>query len=131
MNRLLLLAAVLALLTALVHIVVGSLEITRPLLASAFSDEMKWLLFACWHLVSVVLALSALALLWGARQRGNGALAPMVNFISLLWIGFAVVFVGVALSRPEPGWLLRLPQWMALLPVGLIGLLSSALQERR
>jgi hypothetical protein len=50
-----------------------------------------------------------------------------------LWCAFGVVFLAVVAIQPESGWLLKLPQWVLLLPVGLLGLWAvgsnNALQE--
>ncbi|MBK9615720.1 MAG: hypothetical protein IPO35_09465 [Uliginosibacterium sp.] len=67
-NRALLLSAFLAAFTALLHTIGGTLEIHAPLLTSALPEPISLLLYACWHLVTVTLVLSALALLWSSRN---------------------------------------------------------------
>jgi hypothetical protein len=125
MNRRLLTAAVLAAFTAAVHTFVGTVEISGPLLGSALPLELRLLLYACWHLVSCALVLSAGALFWSARRSRAEASRSLVIFVSALWISFGLVFLAVAILHPGKGLLLALPQWTLLLPVGLLGLWGS------
>jgi hypothetical protein len=119
-DRLLLSAGILATFTALVHIFVGTPEIQQPLLSSALPAPISLLLLACWHLVSVALLVSGAALLWCALQanRGRAGILPIV--ISLMWLLFGLVFVVVAVSFQGSAGLAVLPQWVLLLPVGLL-----------
>jgi hypothetical protein len=123
-NWLILSSGFLAGITALIHIVAGGKDVARPLLASSIDEVVKLTLYACWHLVSVALVLSSLALL----ASGAGLMrAPwMVAFVSTLWLFFGSVFLVVTLSLAKPQGLLRLPQWILLLPVGILGLWGLA-----
>ncbi|WP_024301532.1 hypothetical protein [Pseudogulbenkiania sp. MAI-1] len=122
MNRLLVVAALLAAFTAVVHIFAGGADVAAPLLASALDGEPKLTLYAVWHMASVALSLSAAAFLVGSLPRHAGAARYLILFVSALWCAFGLVFLGVVAIQPESGWLLRLPQWVLLLPVGLLGL---------
>ncbi|MCU0490946.1 MAG: hypothetical protein MUD01_05140 [Chloroflexaceae bacterium] len=124
LNYLILSSGVLAAVTATVHIIVGGKEVTRPLLASAVDYVVKLTMYACWHLVSVALVLSALALL--AVGAGLVNAPALVAFVSALWILFGAVFLVVTLVVAQPRGLLRLPQWVLLLPVGVLGLWGLA-----
>lgn len=121
MNRKLLLAGLLAAFTAIVHIAVGTPEVAGPLLRAPWASELRLLLYACWHLVSCALALSALALLAAARNKELAGRRALVAFISLMWAAFGLVFVLIALPHGGVPMLLKLPQWILLLPVGLLG----------
>ncbi len=124
-NRVLLTAGVLAAITAAVHTIAGTAEIQAPLLGSALGEPLRLLLYACWHLVTVALLLSAAALLWCARMPGHVGVRPLATFVSILWLLFGMVFVFVALAFSGPGALLVLPQWILLLPVGALGWVGS------
>jgi hypothetical protein len=117
-------AGILAGMTALIHVIAGGKDVARPLLASAFDEVVKLTLYACWHLVSVALFLSSIALL------GNGAgfydSPEMVAFVSIMWLMFGAVFLVVTLGIAKPRGLLRFPQWAVLVPVGLLGLWGLA-----
>jgi hypothetical protein len=126
MNRTLMVAAFIAAFTAAVHIFAGGADIAAPLLDSALAAEPKLTLYAVWHMASVVLALSTVALFVGSLPSHAQAARYLVLFISVLWCAFGVVFLIVVLIQPESGWLFKLPQWVLLLPVGLLGLWGGA-----
>ncbi len=127
MNRALLAAAVLAAFTTGVHLFVGTPEIAAPLLNSSLAPELSYLLYACWHLVSCSLALSAVALFICALPRHHQSARAMAIFISCLWLSFGLVFVAVGLHGAGGTLLFKLPQWILLLPVGVLGLLGTSL----
>lgn len=130
-DRLLLAAGGLASFTALVHLFMGTPEIHGPLLSSPLPTPITLMLLMCWHLVSVALAVSGLALLWCARpaNRSRAGAAPAV--IGLMWLGFGAVCVGGGLWFQGLGGLATLPQWTLLLPVGLLAALSDRKLRRR
>lgn len=118
-------AGLLAAFTTLVHLFAGTPEIQGPLLNSSLPQPVILMLFLCWHLVSAALGLSALALLWSAFPAGAARAGALPRFISLLWIAFGLVCVVVALAVAGPNGLLILPQWILLIPVGVLGLLGD------
>lgn len=120
MNRLLLLAAVLAAVTTLVHIFAGGADVAAPLLASALHPEVKYTLYACWHLVSLTLGLSAGVLFWAAHRNQYQPWHKTIRLVGSLWAGFGGVFLVIALACPESGGLIKLPQWILLLAVGIL-----------
>jgi len=122
MNRLVLSASIIAAFTAAVHIFAGGSDVAAPLLASTMAPEPKLTMYSVWHMVTVALAVSAVALFMGSLPRYAVASRYLVLFISLLWLGFGIVVLAVALVQHERGWLLKLPQWILLLPVGIIGM---------
>jgi hypothetical protein len=122
MNRTLAAASGLAAITAAIHIFMGGTSVVDPLLASTLATRPKLVLHAVWHMGSVALALSAVALLIGALPRHADASRYLVLFVSALWCCFAGAFLVVIAIQPDSGWLVRLPQWTLLLPVGLLGL---------
>jgi hypothetical protein len=125
MNRPLLIAGLLATLTFAVHLFLGGADVAAPLLASALDEEPKLTLYAVWHMVSMALGLSALALFVGSLPRHEQPARYLVRFVSLLWCAFAIVCLVIAALQPGLDWFLRLPQWILLLPVGLLGLWGS------
>jgi hypothetical protein len=124
-NRWWMASGVLAAFTAVLHAVAGTLEIQRPLLESSMPQSISLLLYACWHLVTVTLVLSAAALIWSARTHAITLVGALPGFVSWLWILFGLVFVAVALLLAGPSGLAMLPQWVLLIPVGVLGLLGG------
>lgn len=106
-------AAALAAITALVHIIVGGADALEPTLAAALAPNAAGAMHACWHFVSIFLISSVVVFLRG----GSAAL-----HFSILWILFAGVFVFVGLYQGGAGGLITNPQWTILLPTGLIAL---------
>lgn len=126
MNKPILLAALLALFTAVVHVVGGGADIARPLLDSPLDLTLKFTLYAVWHGISVTLACSGIALLFCARRYQAAEARLLATAVSLLWISFGGVFLAIAAAYPEHDLLFKLPQWILLLPVGLLGLWGRA-----
>lgn len=125
MNGFLVSAALLAAFTAVVHVVAGGEDVAVPLLASPLAGTLKWTLYVVWHMVSVVLALSAIALFIGAMPRHAGPSRYLVWFVSTLWCASGVLFLLVAALQPASGGFFALPQWALLLPVGVLGVLGG------
>ena len=128
MNRWLLGAGALALFTAAVHLVAGGHSVAAPLLASTLDEVPRITMYGVWHLVSLVLALSGVALLLSARPQALPPARWMVAFIGVLWLGFGVVMLCVAALEAGEGWWLKLPQWLLLMPVGALAL--AALRQQ-
>ncbi len=122
-NGFLIAAGLLALLTSGVHIFLGGRDVARPLLEARLEDEIKYTLYACWHFASIFFVLSsALFLLGGLGTVNLGA--TVVASASSLYIVFGLIFLNVKYFVSEPGGLSRLPQWILLTPVGILGLLG-------
>ncbi|MEJ2794347.1 hypothetical protein WAE56_13105 [Iodobacter sp. LRB] len=132
MNRPLLLATLLAIFTAALHAFGGTLQIEGPLLHSNMPQEVSLMLFACWHFVTVALTLTAIALGLAARKPNTKSMAT-VTLISCLWLSFGTIFILIDVLYAGPHMLLQLPQWILLLPVGLLGLwgVSKANHQQR
>lgn len=128
-DRLLLGAGGLATFTALVHLFAGTPKVHAPLLASALPAPLSLMLLMCWHLVSVALVVSALALLWCARpaNRGRAGVLPLV--IGLMWLGFGTVCIAMGLWFQGLRGLAILPQWAPLLLVGALTVASARRQR--
>lgn len=125
-KRFLLAAGLLAGFTATVHAIVGTAEIHKPLLSAPLEESVSLVVYACWHLVTVTLFASSVALLQSSLPGRLSVSRPLVRFISVLWVLFAGVFAVVALAFSGPAALLVLPQWALLLPVGLLSWLGSS-----
>lgn len=124
MNALLLAAGVASAAVAGIHLVAGHVDPVRPLLASALAEVPKRTLHAVWHMVSVDLLLGAVVLVYLALAKPTGAgLTGMV--LAAHFAAYAVVFLVVALSFDGSNRLLRLPQWLLLLPVAVLTCLGS------
>ncbi|MGW7051099.1 hypothetical protein [Streptomyces sp. NPDC054887] len=110
---------------AAIHAVVGGRDVVRPLLAADLADEPRRVLHAVWHMVTADLILAAAALIWLAsgNRPGGGTIAwgLAVHFFAYAGV-FLVVSLAASWSKP----LLRLPQWMLLLPVAVLAAVGAA-----
>ncbi|MEU9706077.1 hypothetical protein [Streptomyces sp. NPDC047981] len=120
MNGWLLAAGVTAFGVAAVHMVAGRRDIVLPLLSCGLADEPRRVLHAVWHMVTVDLVLSAAALVYLATADDTSVTGPMAWFVAAHFLAYAVVFLVVTLSADWARPLLRLPQWMLLLPVAVL-----------
>lgn len=123
MNRPLLAATLLAGFTAALHTFGGTLEIEARLMQSNINPRISLMLLACWHFVTAALTISAIALGLAYRRPTTASMAT-VTLVSYLWLSFGVVFVVIDLCYAGAAMLLQLPQWVLLLPVGVLGLWS-------
>ncbi|MDK1476804.1 hypothetical protein QNO07_25955 [Streptomyces sp. 549] len=104
---------------AAVHVVAGGRDVIRALLAGGLPDEPRRVLHAVWHMVTADLVLAAAALIWlslGDHPGGDAA----AWLLAAHFAAYSGVFLAVSLAA---GWskpLLRLPQWMLLLPVAAL-----------
>ncbi|WP_306368054.1 hypothetical protein [Nocardiopsis sp. CC223A] len=118
MNVWFLVAGALATVTALIHVVAGGRDVVRPLLDGDLAAEPQRTLYAVWHFATADLLLSGAALIaLAVRPEPN---TPLALFIAAHFLAYAAVFLVVTLRA---GWsrpLLRLPQWILLLPVAAL-----------
>jgi len=118
MNLWLLSAGILCGLTFLIHTFSGQ-SLVRSFLSYDLPQEVKGTLFACWHMVTLMLFLTTLALLLSSVFQGS---LPklLLTFIAVAYNGFGLVFLvtGWFLYRGQ-GWRV-LPQWGLLVPIGLL-----------
>ncbi|RXJ72852.1 hypothetical protein CS022_13445 [Veronia nyctiphanis] len=126
MNYWVLGAGVISLLTAFVHIFAGQVDPVRPFLKSELADVPKATLLSCWHMVSVVLLCSSLLYLY-AGWRPAPSFDILSMFMSFGYLAFTAVFVVVGWYFFGVKSLLKLPQWVLLLPVGVMGCLGTFL----
>jgi len=124
MNRWILAAAIVSMLTFFIHVFGGGPEIHVPVLESSLSIELKAVLSVVWHGVSAMLLINSGALLVAARSSDYRL--PLVALVSAQNLAFAVLFVFYGLAHL--GTLLLMPQWLiflALTGLSLAGLRSG------
>ncbi|WP_114767914.1 hypothetical protein [Vibrio rhodolitus] len=124
MNIWLLIAGVLGIFTALVHVFAGQVDPVRPFLKSTLAEVPKATLLACWHLVSVTLISSSLVILYIAWFDFSLQYL-LVQFIGWLYVLFALVFISVGWYFFAHKVFFTLPQWILLLPIGGLALYGT------
>ncbi|MEU2035915.1 hypothetical protein [Nocardia amamiensis] len=124
MNGWWLAAGVSAAAVAAVHVVAGHVDPVRPLLACALPEVPKRTLHAVWHLVSADLVLAAITLIVLAFAQPSGSdLAGLL--LAAHFAAYTAVFLVIIASLRGPRRLLRLPQWMLLLPIAVLAWLGA------
>ncbi len=119
MNIWILSAGLLGVFTSLEHLFAGQIDPIRPFLKSDLDDVPKATLLACWHLVSVTLLVTALMLTYVGWYGLNAYYFP-TQLLGILYILFSMVFVVVGWYFFGSRVFVRLPQWILLLPIGLL-----------
>ncbi len=120
-NRVIVAAAALGAFTTVLHVFGGGVSVARPIAESSMADEPRLLALSVWHMVSIVLGLSAAALAVAARPKHAVPSRFMVLFISTLWVGFGLAVMGVGLTQANGELFWKLPQPILLIPVGVLG----------
>ncbi|MFE9399302.1 hypothetical protein [Streptomyces flavidovirens] len=124
MNGWFLAAGVTAAAVAAVHMIAGGRDVVRPLLLGDVPAEPRRVLHAVWHMVSADLLLAAAALIWLSVSDRPGGDA-MAWFIAAHFVAYSVVFLVVTLAASWSKPLLRLPQWILLLPVAVLAAVGA------
>jgi hypothetical protein len=121
-------SGVLCLVSALVHTVAGHFDPVVPFLRAELEATVKATLYACWHMVTVTLFASALALLGIGLSPGVPGARLVATFVSSLYVLYSIVFLIIG-ARWFSWRLLRLPQWTLLLPVGVLAAIGAYTAE--
>lgn len=122
MNRPLLGAAGLMVLTALVHLFLGGPDVHAPMLALTEGSELAIYVSVLWHGISAVLILTALAFALAARDVGRNWLA--VALAGGLSLAMAAVFFGYGLVYVRSIWIA--PQWVVFVAIAGLALWGAA-----
>ncbi len=126
MNKWILAAGSLSVLTLAVHVFAGGPEVHDPMLAlaGAFPDVLKTFISLMWHAITITLAIDSAALLLATRYSPSQK--ALVWFVCCQYGAFAALFVFYGAFHL--GSLLLMPQWIVFLLISglaLAGLRAS------
>ncbi|MEO1640877.1 MAG: hypothetical protein AAFU41_16680 [Pseudomonadota bacterium] len=117
----LIIAALINLAVAVVHTFIGEASIIAPLMMSDAPELVKATLHSAWHMISVMLYLSALTLFYVSRKEaGDPALTLLPGYIGAQYVALAMVFVVTSVMYGQ-----FFPQIVMLLPIGLLSLWAT------
>ncbi len=111
MNKLIVSAAILSVLTLFAHVFGGGPEIHVPVLESGLSPELKAILSVVWHAVTAVLVINSVAFFLAAKS--NATEKMLVVFVSIQYLAFAALFIFYGITHL--GTLVSMPQWSVFL----------------
>jgi hypothetical protein len=124
MNLWWLASGLLCFVTALIHVVAGHFDPVVPFLRAELEPTVKATLYACWHMVTVTLFTSAIALVGIGLSPNLPGASLIATFNSGLYVLYGIVFLIIGARRFS--WrLLRLPQWLLLMPVGVLAAMGA------
>ncbi|KPH61962.1 hypothetical protein AMS58_06705 [Pseudoalteromonas porphyrae] len=124
MNTWVFIAGIIGLFTSCVHIFAGQVDPIRPFLKSDLPDIPKATLLACWHMVSATLVICGLVLTFVGWFNLN-SFQNVVIGISVTFIIFSFVFFTVGWYFFKLNTFIKLPQWLLLLPIGVLGIVGA------
>jgi len=115
MKKILITAAVINLITALIHTIMGGQELMVPFVAYDIPLSIKSILHACWHMVTATLFISTIALFYLGIKHTNLSIGLITRFIGILYIAYGFVFIIISLAYG-----IFLPQSILLIPIGIL-----------
>ena len=111
MNRWLLAAGALSLVTTGIHLFAGGPEVHVPLLASSPSPLLQTYVSLLWHATSTILLINSLVLVFAAvdgRYR-----RPLAGAVIVQYLAYAALFIGYGVAYLGSLW--TTPQWAAFI----------------
>ncbi|WP_420552416.1 hypothetical protein [Tenacibaculum aiptasiae] len=128
-------AGIINLLTFLIHLIGGQTTLVNPLLKSKLSLQVQTEMLGVWHMATVVLLLSSIVFFKHYYSKQVNSNKELISFISYLYIGFSIVFIGSGFSIVFIGSSffneILAPQWILLLPLGIIGILGVNNEKKK
>ncbi len=119
-NIYLIIAGAINLFTGFLHAVGGQSTLINPLLGTNLEGLVKTELLGAWHMVTVTLFATSFILLYFGFKRLEKPNIELLKFTSYLYILFSVAFILVSLFQA-----VFAPQWVLLLPIGILGLIGN------
>jgi len=121
MKTLLIIGAIINLAVAIIHTIIGESNIVTPLLATDAPDTVRWTLHAAWHMISVVLFISAFTLFYVSRKGKDDPRSVVLSrYIGIQYLALAMVFVATSVVYG-----IFFPQIVMLAPIGILAILAS------
>lgn len=123
MNSYLMAAAGLSALTCGAHVFAGGPSVARPVLADdALDPVVKYTVYYCWHLVTLVLVAMPAGFALGALRPGSQDVAAVMTALSGAFTLWNVALIAWRYRQP---W--QLPQWTLFGPITVLGALGLVL----
>lgn len=110
-------AGIISAITFIIHLTLGQVDLVNPLLESELTTQVKTEFLAVWHMVSIVLLATAFLYIYNGIKNFTSSIT--ICLLSNLYLGFGVIFIlsGIYFS-------IFVPQWILLIPIGILGLVG-------
>lgn len=112
-------AGLVNLFTAFLHAIGGQISLVNPLSQSGLTDQEKAEWFGCWHMITIILFATSFLIL------KNGIKKIAVGQIEIIKIGYLYIAFSVSFIVASSTYQLLAPQFILLLPIGLLILLGN------
>lgn len=113
-------AGIINLFTALLHTIGGQISLVNPLLGSNLIIQAKAEWIGVWHMVTIILFATSYLLIKNGLDTKEDKQAEFVKYIGYLYIIFSVPSIVTSIM-----YNLLAPQWIILLPIGLLAYLGT------
>lgn len=110
-----LMAGIVNLFTALLHTIGGQIELVNPMLKSNLENQTKAEWFGVWHMITIILFLSSYLVLKNAIIEFQNRQTELMKYIGILYILLSIPFCISSIVHK-----LLAPQWILLLPIGIL-----------
>ena len=112
-------AGLINLFTAFLHLIGGQVTLVKPLISSELTKQAVGEWVGAWHIVSILFFLSTYYLLKLGFQGFDQTDVKLLQFLALLFI-----LIGVPFIIASFWFFVFAPQWILLMPIGLLILLE-------
>ncbi len=113
------------LLLSLVHVRGGGRACLEPMLRATFDPVARATMHVVWHGVTAQLTLSGAVMVAVGLGMWSESGPLLVAAIAVLHLVYAALFLTIAAVSGLPRAWLSLGQWMAFLPMGVVGLMAA------
>ncbi|TRX35451.1 hypothetical protein FNW52_10425 [Flavobacterium sp. ZT3R18] len=115
-----LIAGIINLFTAVLHTIGGQISLVNPLLGSNLIIQAKAEWMGAWHMVTIILFATSYLLIKNGLGKKENEQTEFVKYIGYLYILFSVPSIVTSVM-----YNLLAPQWIILLPIGLLAYLGK------
>ncbi len=112
-------AGVINLVTALIHVVAGQIDLVNPLNISNLDTQQKAEWVGVWHIVTILLFFTSFLILKIAFATPNPSSINQLKPIAILYI-----LIGLPFIISSVFYSVLAPQWILLMPIGILLLLG-------
>jgi hypothetical protein len=121
MSKWMVAAAIVSLITLIVHVFAGGPEVHDALLAADIPVILKTYVSVIWHASTAVLLVNSLAL--GVAAFREPIRRPVAWIVTLQYLAYAALFVVYPLANL--GTLLEMPQWIVFIAISGLALMGT------